>query len=77
MVQLYINSGLRCTSCGNYCRECDQQTKKCVKCLEGYRIVGGNCVMCDAKTCSCGNMAVSGVVYSKEVSFGEEKLRIS
>ncbi len=44
--------------------------------MEGYRVVSDNCVQCDSRTCSCGNMNTSEVLYGKELGDKERFGRI-
>lgn len=61
---LLSNIGSSCTSCGSYCRECSQQTGLCSKCLEGFMLVEGDCVLCTSDVCSCQLGAIYYSLYS-------------
>jgi hypothetical protein len=39
-------------------------------------VVSDNCVQCDSRTCSCGNMNTSEVLYGKELGDKERFGRI-
>lgn len=57
-----FNSGIRCTSCGTYCRLCDQ-SGKCLKCLQGFVVKNGICVECTENLCSCQKLSIAFVNY--------------
>ena len=64
MVNMRINEGISCTSCGTYCRECDQNSGVCTKCLEGYMISDGTCVLCTGSVCSCETLSQYKIIYN-------------
>ena len=63
-VNMKINEGISCTSCGTYCRECDQNSGVCKKCLEGFMILDGTCVQCTGSICSCETLSQFKIIYT-------------